>query len=183
MASVKGFVRSGRFFICIFFFFFGVCFALEKRPDDREKTAVAQINIACRNQKWSDALLKLEHFFSEFPDSKAIPKARVLAGYVCVRIEEEKSRQAKQTGKNYQPDYTRAIYHFLVVVEKYKNEPAVRAEAMFFAALYLNKQGTDESKKQAYSILNSLYKDYPDSKWTKMWLGWFGSPQCKARKK
>ena len=182
MASVKGFVRSGRFFICIFFFFFGVCFALEKRPDDREKTAVAQINIACRNQKWSDALLKLEHFFSEFPDSKAIPKARVLAGYVCARIEEEKSRQAKQTGKDYQPDYTRAIYHFLVVVEKYKNEPAVRAEAMFFAAFYLKEQGTDESKKQAYGILNSLYTDYPDSKWTKMWLGWI--PQRKiARKK
>ena len=67
-------------------------------------------------------------------------------------------------------------------VEKYKNEPAIRAEAMFFAAFYLKEQGTDESKKQAYGILNSLYTDYPDSKWTKMWLGWI--PQRKiARKK
>ncbi len=109
----------------------------------------------------------LEKFGEAHPDHNFAPKAMLLAGYASRRNEQLKESQAKKIKQVYKPDYTQAIRIFSSIEERYKNNPAERAEALYWAGDSLYAQGSHEGKVKAYQFFQRLIWDYPETRWAK----------------
>ncbi len=124
-------------------------------------------NYYYRTKRYRLAASVLEKFGTAHPEHRLAPKALLLAGYASLRNEELKEKQMKEIGRLYKPDYTAAIRIFSLIEERYKDNKAERAEALYYAGDSLYKMELQENKVKAYQYFQRLIWDYPETKWAK----------------
>lgn len=128
-------------------------------------------NFYYKNGRFKSASMIFRKFSENHSAHPLAAKSLLLAGNSELRYLRDMEKKAKEQGTMFIPDYTDAISIYTDLVDKFKENPDIRAEGMYWLGDTLFKTNSTEGQAKCYQIFTQATWDYPDSKWAKIIRG------------